>query len=244
MNRKHIVCYGDSNTWGYCAATGGRYADDARWTRLLQEQLGEGWLVAEEGVCGRTTVFEDPLTEGLCGFTHLAPALYANSPLDLLVVMLGTNDCKQRYSATAQNIADGLARLVTRAKQLPVWAGEPKVLIVAPIMIDPRVHQVPRVGQEMGEGCVEKSRLLPGLMERTARETGCEFIDATPMCSRVKRTGCTSTRTARPALRWRWRQRSGCFWAAGAEPRHRHFGRPYPCKKGIWGVVLCCMRSR
>ena len=138
MNRKHIVCYGDSNTWGYCAATGGRYADDARWTRLLQEQLGEGWLVAEEGVCGRTTVFEDPLTEGLCGFAHLAPALYANSPLDLLVVMLGTNDCKQRYSATAQNIADGLARLVTRAKQLPVWAGEPKVLIVAPIMIDPR----------------------------------------------------------------------------------------------------------
>ena len=136
--------------------------------------------MAEEGVCGRTTVFEDPLTEGLCGFAHLAPALYANSPLDLLVVMLGTNDCKQRYSATAQNIADGLARLVTRAKQLPVWAGEPKVLIVAPIMIDPRVHQVPRVGQEMGEGCVEKSRLLPGLMEQTARETGCEFMDCNP----------------------------------------------------------------
>lgn len=177
MNRKHIVCYGDSNTWGYCAATGGRYGDDARWTRLLQEQLGEGWLVAEEGVCGRTTVFEDPLTEGLCGFAHLAPALSAHSPLDLLVVMLGTNDCKQRYCATAQNIADGLARLVVRAKQLPVWAGEPKVLIVAPIVIDPRVHQVPRVGEEMGEGCVEKSRLLPGLMEWTARDTGCEFMD-------------------------------------------------------------------
>ena len=176
MNKKHIVCYGDSNTWGYCAATGGRYEDDARWTRLLQEQLGEGYLVAEEGVCGRTTVFEDPLNEGLCGFAHLATALNTHSPLDLLVVMLGTNDCKQRYSATAQNIADGLARLVTRAKQLPVWADEPRVLIVAPIMIDPRVHQVPRVGQEMGEGCVEKSRLLPALMEQTARDTGCEFI--------------------------------------------------------------------
>ena len=180
MNRKHIVCYGDSNTWGYCAATGGRYEDDVRWTRLLQEQLGDGYLVAEEGVCGRTTVFEDPLNEGLCGFAHLAPALNTHSPLDLLVVMLGTNDCKQRYSATAQNIADGLARLVTRAKQLPVWAGEPKVLIVAPIMIDPRVHQVPRVGQEMGEGCVEKSRLLPALMEQTARDTGCEFMDCNP----------------------------------------------------------------
>lgn len=180
MNRKHIVCYGDSNTWGYCAATGGRYEDDVRWTRLLQEQLGEGYLVAEEGVCGRTTVFEDPLGEGLCGFAHLVPALNAHSPLDLLVVMLGTNDCKQRYSANAQNIADGLARLVRRAKELPVWAGEPKVLIVAPMMIDPRVHQVPGIGQEMGEGCVEKSRKLPALLEQIARVTGCEFMDCNP----------------------------------------------------------------
>lgn len=180
MNRKHIVCYGDSNTWGYCAATGGRYEDDVRWTRLLQEQLGEGYLVAEEGVCGRTTVFEDPLGEGLCGFAHLAPALNAHSPLDLLVVMLGTNDCKQRYSANAQNIADGLARLVRRAKELPVWAGEPKVLIVAPMMIDPRVHQVPGIDQEMGEGCVEKSRKLPALLEQIARVTGCEFMDCNP----------------------------------------------------------------
>lgn len=180
MNKKHIVCYGDSNTWGYCAATGGRYEDDVRWTCLLQEQLGEGWLVAEEGVCGRTTVFEDPLTEGLCGFAHLSPALYAHSPLDLLVVMLGTNDCKQRYSATAQNIADGLARLVTRAKQLPVWAGEPKVLIVAPIVMGEGVYQTPRVCEEMGAESVEKSRLLPALMERTARETGCEFMDCNP----------------------------------------------------------------
>ena len=180
MNRKHIVCYGDSNTWGYCAATGGRYEDDVRWTRLLQEQLGEGYLVAEEGVCGRTTVFEGPLGEGLCGFAHLVPALNAHSPLDLLVVMLGTNDCKQRYSANAQNIADGLARLVRRAKELPVWAGEPKVLIVAPMMIDPRVHQVPGIDQEMGEGCVEKSRKLPALLEQIARVTGCEFMDCNP----------------------------------------------------------------
>lgn len=180
MNKKHIVCYGDSNTWGYCAATGGRYEDDVRWTRLLQEQLGEGYLVAEEGVCGRTTVFEDPLGEGLCGFSHLAPALNAHSPLDLLVVMLGTNDCKEHFSASAQNIANGLARLVTRAKQLPVWAGEPNILIVAPIVIDERVYQVPRVGAHMGVGCAEKSRLLPALMEQTARDTGCAFMDCNP----------------------------------------------------------------
>lgn len=180
MNKKHIVCYGDSNTWGYCAATGGRYEDDVRWTRLLQEQLGDSYLVAEEGVCGRTTVFEDPLSEGLCGFAHLVPILRAHGPLDLLVVMLGTNDCKQRYAATAQNIADGLWRLVTRAKQLPVWNGEPRVLIVAPMVMGEGLYQIPQVREEMGEGSVEKSRLLPALMERTARETGCEFMDCNP----------------------------------------------------------------
>ncbi len=180
MNKKHIVCYGDSNTWGYCAATNQRYEDDQRWTQLLQKSLGEAYLVAEEGICGRTSVFEDPLEEGLCGLTHLATALGTHSPLDLLIVMLGTNDCKDRYSATAQNIADGVKRLVQKAQQLPVWNGRPNILIVAPVMIDGRVHTVPRIGGEMGEGCVKKSRELPELLKITASQTGSEFMDCNP----------------------------------------------------------------
>ena len=63
-NKKHILCFGDSNTWGYCAQTNERYADNERWTQVLQKLLGSDWMLIEEGLCGRTTVFEDPLNEG------------------------------------------------------------------------------------------------------------------------------------------------------------------------------------
>jgi hypothetical protein len=78
MKKKHILCYGDSNTWGYNAATGGRYDDDVRWTQRLGEMLGPDYLIGEAGLNGRTTVFEDPLNEGLNGLTHLLPAGFAD----------------------------------------------------------------------------------------------------------------------------------------------------------------------
>lgn len=180
MNKKHILCYGDSNTWGYCAQTNARYEDDQRWTRLLQQGLGQEYLVLEEGICGRTTVFEDPLDEGLCGIKHLSTVLGTHSPLDLMVVMLGTNDCKARYAATPQNIADGLGRLVRKAQQAAVWKDKPQILIVAPVVIDQRIVQAQRVSNGMGPGCVEKSRALPPLMEQTAAEMGCHFMDCNP----------------------------------------------------------------
>ena len=67
MNKTRIVCYGDSNTWGYCAATGNRYDDDQRWVPMLQQLLGDQYSVLEEGLSGRTTVFDDPLFPALNG---------------------------------------------------------------------------------------------------------------------------------------------------------------------------------
>ena len=142
MNKKHILCFGDSNTWGYCAQTGGRYEDDVRWTMQLSHRLGEDCLVIEEGLNGRTTVFEDPLNEGLCGLSMLTPILLSHAPLDLMVLMLGTNDCKQRFAATAFKIKDGLMRLVKKARQTQAWRAEPRILIVAPIVIDRRLYSV------------------------------------------------------------------------------------------------------
>ena len=138
------------------------------------------YSVLEEGLSGRTTVFDDPLFPALNGLAHLPAIAMSHAPIDLLVVMLGTNDCKERFSVNSQNIADGLRRLVNEAKRMDIWRDEPKILIIAPMIIDKAVYQVPRIGQEMGERCAEKSRQLPALMRETARETGSWFMDCNP----------------------------------------------------------------
>lgn len=175
---KRIVCYGDSNTWGYDARTGGgRFADDERWPRVLQSLLGDGWIVEEEGLCGRTTVFDDPLNEGVCGLRYLHTALLSHAPIDLLILMLGTNDCKSRFSATAANIADGLARLIQKAQMTDgVWRALPRILVLAPVALPPQCNSLPAAG-EFGPGSVEKSQELPLLLRHRARLNGCAFLD-------------------------------------------------------------------
>ena len=73
--KKHIVCFGDSNTHGYCAMNDGRFDENERWTCFLQKNLGEDYLVLEEGLSGRTTCFNDPLFEGLSGLDYIYPCL-------------------------------------------------------------------------------------------------------------------------------------------------------------------------
>ena len=96
--KKHIVCLGDSNTHGYCAdpadcADGGaRFNEQERWPRVLEKLLGEEYLVLEEGLSGRTTVFEDWLHEGMSALSVVCPILMSHEPVDLLIIMLGTND--------------------------------------------------------------------------------------------------------------------------------------------------------
>ena len=106
--KKHILCFGDSNTHGYCADPAdcadsalARFNEDERWTRLLQKQLGEEYLVIEEGLSGRTTSFDDPVYEHLSGMDYIYPCLKSHEPISLLMIMLGTNDTKERIGANA-----------------------------------------------------------------------------------------------------------------------------------------------
>ena len=105
--KKRILCYGDSNTWGFNAMNkkvyGQRFPEDVRWTGRLQIILGDEYTVIEEGLCGRTTVFDDPLRDGLNGLKYLIPCLAIHNPLDYMILMLGTNDCKARFAALLQN---------------------------------------------------------------------------------------------------------------------------------------------
>lgn len=187
--KKHIICLGDSNTHGYCADPAdcanpalARFNEDERWTCLLQKGLGEGCLVFEEGLSGRTTVFSDPLYEGLDALHYLWPCLKSHEPVSLLIIMLGTNDSKERFGMNAFAISLGMRRLVQRAQATECWGPgrKPNILIIAPPVIGEGVLTSPVADEmgTMGPGCVEKSQKLPAHLKRVAEETGCHFLDA------------------------------------------------------------------
>ena len=129
-----ILCYGDSNTWGYNAETGDRFPDDVRWTGVLQNLLGPAFRVLEEGQPGRTTVWDDPIEEHLNGKTALYSTLECQSPVDLVILMLGTNDLKPRFSLNAFDIAAGAERLIRIIRtHLPDGQKQPpRILLVCP----------------------------------------------------------------------------------------------------------------
>ncbi len=186
--KKHIVCLGDSNTHGYCAdpedcADGGiRFNEDERWTRRLQTALGEDYLVVEEGLSGRTTVFQDPLYEGLDALSYLYPCLKSHEYVSLLIIMLGTNDTKERFGVNPFAIGLGMRRLVRKAQAVDCWGpdGKPNILIIAPPIIGEGVLTSPVADEmgTMGPTCVDKSRRVPAEFRRVAEETGCHFLDA------------------------------------------------------------------
>ena len=181
--KKHIVCYGDSNTHGYCAETGGRFGEDERWTGLLQAYLGSGFLVLEEGLSGRTICFDDPIYEGLSGLDYLYPCLMTHEPVDLLIIMLGTNDTRECFDVSPSRIALGLKRLISKAQTTDCWRDQkPAILVVTPQNIG-RQYIETDAALTMGKGCAEKSESLGKEFKLIAEAMGCHYLDANKMLS-------------------------------------------------------------
>jgi lysophospholipase L1-like esterase len=182
---KHIVCLGDSNTHGYAADTNdtmdgsNRFNEEERWTRLLEKELGEeDYLVLEEGLGGRTTVFRDPLHEGMDALGVIYPILMSHEPVDLLIIMLGTNDTKERFNASPLVISCGLERLIKKAKDTECWRyGKPNILVICPPPIREEFKEVFDV-EWMGSDCVRKSRELPYYYEKVCERSGVKFFNA------------------------------------------------------------------
>ena len=171
-----VLCYGDSNTWGHDPSTGERLARDRRWPGVLRRSLGLGYEVIEEGLPGRTTVFADPLEPYKSGKDYLIPCLGSHSPVDLVILLLGTNDMQTRYNVSAMEISLGLGVLVDMIQSSAAGpAGTaPDVLVVAP----PPIQKVPEEWAESFIGAEQKSRRLPQYYQRITDEYQCEFIDS------------------------------------------------------------------
>jgi lysophospholipase L1-like esterase len=177
---KTILCYGDSNTWGAAPIPNWeevrRYGPDERWGSVLRADLGDGYWVVEEGLGGRTTVWPDPIEgEHKSGKTYLVPCLESHAPLDLVVVMLGTNDLKHKFGLSASDIAAGAATLIDIIQRSTAGPNDtaPRVLLICP----PPVATL-TLFAEMFAGATEKSRDLARCYSQVARERHCEFLDA------------------------------------------------------------------
>ena len=170
-----IVAFGNSNTWGYDPATGTRFPRAQRWPGVLERELGADFEVIAEGLNGRTTVHDDPIEPHRCGADALPSCLMSHMPLDLLIVALGCNDLKKRFSVSAFDIAEGAARLIAIARGCGVGpgGGTPKIVLVAP----PPIQKLTDFA-EMFEGGAEKSRLLGQRYADVAKREGVAFLNA------------------------------------------------------------------
>ena len=171
---KNILCFGDSNTWGYDPSTGNRYPGNVRWTGVLRLVLGEGYQVIEEGLNGRTTVWDDPIEGYKNGMGYLIPCLESQRPIDLVIIMLGTNDLKIRFSVSAYDIGKSMGVLIDVVQKSASGPedGIPEILIMAP----PPVAKLTEFA-EMLEGSEVKSKRLAAHYRQQAEEYNCHFLD-------------------------------------------------------------------
>ena len=172
---KQILCFGDSNTYGLVPATTDRYGWGVRWTSIINEKLGlQEYRVIEEGLCGRTTVFDDPFREGRRG-TQLFPTLLeTHRLLDCIVIMLGTNDCKTVYGASAGVIAKGVEKLIEQAQR---FAKDTPILLISPIHLGEGVWEK-GFDTEFNENSVAVSKGLAEEYRKVSEKYGLAFLNA------------------------------------------------------------------
>ena len=172
-----ILCFGDSNTWGRSGADETRYTPSVRWTGILQSHLGENYEILEEGIRSRTTDLDDsdPNFPGRNGATYLRPCLESHYPLDIVIIWLGTNDLKAKFKRSAEDVAQGIEKLIAIVEEVAKFQKyqTPHILLVSP----------PLIGEDTLRpnltfaGAQEKSQQLASVLESLAVRYGCSFID-------------------------------------------------------------------
>lgn len=179
-NRLRILCYGDSNTYGYVpAGNGRRYAEGIRWPSALAAQLGEEYTVIEEGLSGRTADANTDEEVWKDGRAYLCAALSTHRPLDLIIFMLGTNDCKISFHRQAEDIADTMDSILEKTlaflKQKQGYA--PEILLIAPPCLSLDViYGV--FGDDFDERSIQVSIQLKETYRKVSEKYGTLFLDA------------------------------------------------------------------
>ncbi|HJQ08148.1 MAG TPA: SGNH/GDSL hydrolase family protein [Candidatus Saccharimonadales bacterium] len=180
---KTILCYGDSNTWGQKPDKSGRYPANVRWTGLLQDALDKDYYVIEEGLGSRTTDLEYARKPGRNGKTYLEPCLDSHLPIEVVILMLGTNDLKIEFNRSVQDIAGAVAGLIqiikdkTAAYQVNKAA---QIILVSPILIDDTAPNFAKLytPDYYDHKSALKSQQLASALQKVSSDAGCLFVDA------------------------------------------------------------------
>jgi lysophospholipase L1-like esterase len=176
IKRRRVLCFGDSITWGFNPINQMRMDENERWTGILGSGLGDEYAIIEEGLNSRTTVWDDPLHgPQKNGLKYLIPCLASHKPLDLVILMLGTNDMKQRFSLSTTEIARGinvLVEVILKSESGPNGLS-PKILLLSP----PLLRDLTGFEDEF-RNTHNKSQKLPGYLKKIADEQGCYFLDS------------------------------------------------------------------
>ena len=169
---RRILCFGDSNTYGY-APDGQRYEADSIWPGIMGKLLGDRFEVIADGKNGRTIAFDDPYIEGCNGMLDIEASLEANAPLDLVVLMLGTNDLKKYFDATPAQIAQNLKTMCELIQQKT----DAKILIASPMLLGDEIEFSPTLSLEFGRAQIDYSFDFAPQFSKVAQEVGAGFID-------------------------------------------------------------------
>ena len=173
-----IICIGDSNTWGYDPVDGFRHNN--RWTRVLANLMPEHEII-EEGLNGRTILSVDPYMPERCLIHNLKLILMSHKPVDMVVLMVGSNELKNTFPCTAKYIAQGIEECVKIILDKNMWDrfNVPKLLVVSPILIrDEMVTNGGAFADEFDETSVRESKFLAGEYKKICEKYQLEFMDA------------------------------------------------------------------
>lgn len=176
---KTVLCYGDSNTFGYVPGSGMRYSYDVRYPGRLQMLLGDEYRIIEEGCSGRTTIHDDPIDGWKNGLDYLKPCLHSHKPIDIVIMMLGSNDLKENFHLTAKGVAEGVGILVDVIKEFTMEKQGfiPKIVLVSPPEIGMGIRTSPFYGAFL-ERAIDESKHFPKAYKAVADQKECIFFDA------------------------------------------------------------------
>ena len=180
----NILCYGDSNTYGYDPSDGMRYPADVRWTGVLRALAPEHTII-EEGCNGRTASVTPEDETWKDGRGYLMACLNSHKPLDLVILMLGSNDLKNLFHATPESITEGIRWILqTTGDFLQEKQGfRPRALLIAPAWIGEGITESPFADRFEADAVI-RSQKLAGLYREVAEELTqkgileCDFMDA------------------------------------------------------------------
>ncbi len=182
MSNKRVLCFGDEHTWGYDPDNRVRFPEESRWPMVMQSVLGDEYTVIEEGQNGRTIATDDPAEGEKNGLKYIGPCLESQSPLDVVIIMLGSNDCKRKYAYSSMDIAGEMQIMLEKILAYNRFRCNDsfKVLLVSPPYIGDGIRDSWLGDSFDYENAIKLTKELSGWYSQLAGMYGVAFFDAAP----------------------------------------------------------------